>query len=200
MLKTALLLIGFQNNYFQDGKWPLGEMEKAVKQGTKLLAAFREKGLPIVHIRDEYTIDSSSFFLPNSREAQIHALMMPQDGECVILKHQVNSFQDTGLKDFLDQADIENTIIVGTSHVCVDALTRAAYDFGYNCLVAHDACARLDVEFNGHIIPGEQVHAAFMAALSFAYARVASTEELLDKLIYLEDERRLLDELLQVRG
>jgi len=28
-------------------------------------------------------------------------------------------------------------------------------------------------------VPASQVHAAFMAALSFAYARVASTDELL---------------------
>ncbi|SFQ00789.1 Nicotinamidase-related amidase [Nitrosomonas cryotolerans] len=196
MLKTALLLIGFQNDYFQDGKWLLGGMEKAVKQGEKLLAVFRENGLPVVHIRHEYAIDSPPFFLPSSRCAEIHASMMPQDGECVIQSHQVNSLRDTGLKDFLDRAGIENTIIAGAvSHVCVDALTRAAHDFGYNCSVAHDACATLDVEFNGNVIPADQVHAAFMAALGFACAQVTSTEELLDKLVYLEDERKLLDEL-----
>jgi len=63
--------------------------------------------------------------------------------------------------------------------MCIDAVTRAAYDFGYNCAIAHDACATLGLEFNGITVPAKQVHAAFMAALGFAYANVASTDELL---------------------
>ena len=65
------------------------------------------------------------------------------------------------------------------THLCIDAVTRAAADFGYECAVAHDACATLDVEFNGVEVPAAQVHAPFMAGLGFAYANVASAEELI---------------------
>ncbi|MFW2364901.1 MAG: isochorismatase family protein [Desulforhopalus sp.] len=27
------------------------------------------------------------------------------------------------------------------SHMCLDATTRAAFDYGFNCFVAEDACA-----------------------------------------------------------
>jgi nicotinamidase-related amidase len=65
------------------------------------------------------------------------------------------------------------------THMCVDAVTRAAADFGYECAVAHDACATLDLEFGGVTVPAAKVQAAFMAGLGFAYANVASAEELM---------------------
>ncbi|MCY1405400.1 hypothetical protein D9M71_206390 [compost metagenome] len=65
------------------------------------------------------------------------------------------------------------------SHMCVDAVTRAAVDYGYRATVIHDACASRDLEFNGVVVPAEQVHAAFMASLAFAYAQVLSTEQYL---------------------
>ncbi|MNP78568.1 Isochorismatase family protein [compost metagenome] len=65
------------------------------------------------------------------------------------------------------------------SHMCVDAATRAAADFGYEVTVAHDACATLPLEFNGKQIPAAQVHDSVMAALAFAYAKVVKTDDLL---------------------
>ena len=45
------------------------------------------------------------------------------------------------------------------------------------CVVVHDACATRDQEFEGAILPAAQVHAAFMAALRFGYAKLVTTEE-----------------------
>ena len=56
-------------------------------------------------------------------------------------------------------------------------------NFGYAATVIHDACATRDQEFEGQSIPAAQVHAAYMAALAFAYANVVSTEQ------YLKDQR-----------
>ena len=39
------------------------------------------------------------------------------------------------------------TICGAMSHMCIDATTRAAADLGFQCSVAHDACATRDVEF-----------------------------------------------------
>ena len=77
---------------------------------------------------------------------------------------------------------IEAVVVVGNmSHMCVDGITRASVDFGYSTTVLHDACATLDLEFNGVNVPAEHVHAAFMAALRFGYAAVISTSEYLNK-------------------
>jgi nicotinamidase-related amidase len=63
------------------------------------------------------------------------------------------------------------------SHMCIDATVRAAFDKGYSCLVAHDACATRGLLFGGVDIPAAHVHGAYMAALEAVYAKVQSAEE-----------------------
>lgn len=98
----------------------------------------------------------------------------------MILKHQINSFRETDLQSVLTDLNVERLVIVGAmSHMCIDAVARAGVDFGFECHVAHDACATLDLEFNGEVVPAKQVHSAFMAALSFGYCNVDSSKALL---------------------
>ncbi|HEY1067511.1 MAG TPA: cysteine hydrolase family protein [Pirellulales bacterium] len=178
MSKYALVVVDVQNDYFPGGKWTLHEMDSAADNVARLLAAARKAGQPVVHIRHEFTSDAAPFFTPNSPGAQIHAKAKNEAGEPVILKHFVNSFRETSLKETLDAAGVRDVVICGAmSHMCVDAATRAANDFGYNVTVIHDACASRDLEFNGVRVPAAQAHAAFMAALGFAYAKVISTDE-----------------------
>jgi nicotinamidase-related amidase len=61
--------------------------------------------------------------------------------------------------------------------MCIDATTRAAFDLGFNCVVAEDACATMDLIFQNKIIKASEVHASFMAALSFPYAKVVLTKD-----------------------
>ncbi|MEH6627960.1 MAG: cysteine hydrolase family protein [Motiliproteus sp.] len=183
MKKTALLLIDLQNDYFQGGKWQLNGTEAATQQAAKLLALFRHTEQPVIHVRHEFLDKDAAFFTANSEGAKIHSLVSPIEGETVVLKHQINSFQHTELKQILDQQQIEKLIVAGAmSHICIDAAVRAASDYGYEVSVAQDACATLDLEFNGQSVPAAQVHAAFMAALAFGYAEVIDTEELLTQL------------------
>ena len=68
------------------------------------------------------------------------------------------------------------------SHMCIDATTRAAFDLGFRCLVAEDACATRALSHNGQIIEAEKVHGAFMAALSSVYAGVITSKECLKQI------------------
>ncbi|SEQ86856.1 Nicotinamidase-related amidase [Amphritea atlantica] len=180
---TALLLIDFQNDYFPGGKWELTNTQRATDNGAKLLAAFRQKQMPVIHVRHEFETDEAPFFTPGSQGAQIHSSVAAVNDEPVILKHSANSFKETDLQEILKSRNIENLIVAGAmSHMCIDAGVRAAADLGYNVTVAQDACATMDQEFNGITIPAEQVHASFMAALGFAYARVEDTEILLEEM------------------
>jgi len=184
MSNTALLLIDLQNDYYQsyDGaKWPLSETEKVSNNAATLLARFRDNNMPVVHVRHEFPSSEAPFFLPNSDGAKIHSSVAPIENEPVVLKHQINSFRDTDLQKTLESLNVEKLIIVGAmSHMCIDAVARAAVDFGYECHVAHDACTTLELEFNGVTVPAKHVHHAFMAALSFGYCNVDSTDKLLN--------------------
>ena len=180
--KKALIVVDIQNDYFPGGLWTLSKVEAAAAKAAQVIAAFRESGDLVVHIRHEFTSQDALFFRPGSEGAQLHASVINQPDEPVVLKHFINSFRETELKPILDQHGVDEVIIVGNmSHMCVDGITRAAVDFGYRTTVLHDACATLDLEFNGVKVPAAQVHAAFMAALKFGYAPVISTDEYLSQ-------------------
>lgn len=182
MTRQALILVDIQNDYFPQGKWPLAGAEAAADNAARLLAAFREAGNPVVHIRHEFTSTDAPFFAPGSDGAKLHPNVLNRPDEPVVLKHFVNSFRETELQSILDEQGIKDLVIVGSmSHMCIDGITRAAADLGYGVTVIHDACASRDLEFNGLTVPAAQVHAAFMSALGFAYASVVSTDEFLHR-------------------
>lgn len=64
------------------------------------------------------------------------------------------------------------------THMCVDATVRAAFDHGFECLLAHDACATKALPFGGVTVPAEQVHTSFLAPLNGLFARVQAAREL----------------------
>ncbi|MNV56964.1 Streptothricin hydrolase [compost metagenome] len=182
MAKQALIVVDIQNDYFPQGKWPLVGADAAADNAVRLIKAFRDAGDSVVHIRHEFTSEDAPFFTPNSEGAKLHPKVLNRADEPVVLKHFVNSFRETELQSILDEQGIKELVVVGSmSHMCVDGITRAAADFGYTVTVIHDACATRDLEFNGVTVPAAQVHAAFMAALAFAYASVVSTNEYLTR-------------------
>jgi len=121
--------------------WELEGAEGAATKAEILLGNFREKN-PVVHIRHEFPTTDAPFFVSNSDGEKGHSSVPEIEGEPVIIKHQINCFRDTNLKVVLDELDVDSVLICGAmSHMCIDAVTRSAKDFGYNCAVAHDACA-----------------------------------------------------------
>ena len=175
MSKRALIVVDIQNDYFAGGRCPLVGIDAAADNAARAIAAARDAGDLVVHIRHEFRTADAPFFAPGSHGAQIHPKAQSQDSETVVVKHFPNAFRDTGLKALLDKSGIEEVTIVGAmSHMCVDAATRAACDFGYKVTVVHDACATRDLTFNEVTVPAAQVHAAFMAALASSYAKVIS--------------------------
>ena len=96
------------------------------------------------------------------------------------LKNFPNSFRNTPLLDHLKKEQIEHLVIAGMmTHMCIDATTRAAFDHGFTCTLAHDACATRNLSFGDRVVAAEQVHLAFLAALSPLYARVVGTAEVI---------------------
>jgi nicotinamidase-related amidase len=178
MTKRALIVVDIQNDYFAGGRCPLVGIDAAADNAARAIAAARDAGDLVVHIRHEFRSADAPFFAPGSEGARTHPKAQSQDSETVIVKHFPNAFRDTGLKALLDEGGIEEVTIVGAmSHMCVDAATRAACDFGYKVTVVHDACATRDLTFNEVTVPAAQVHAAFMAALASSYAKVISTAD-----------------------
>lgn len=180
MSKRAIIAVDIQNDYFADGKWPLVGIENAAANAAKVIEHARQAGALVVHVRHEFTIPQAPFFIPGTPGAEIHPVVAPLEAETVVVKNYPNSFLKTDLKEVLDKQGIEEVVVIGAmSHMCIEATSRAASDFGYQVTVVHDACATRDVEFKDVVVPAAQVHASAMAALGFAYAGLKSTAEYL---------------------
>jgi len=178
-MSTALLLIDIQNDYFPGGAMEVPDSVAAGGHAAELLAAFRQHRLPVVHIRHVSTRPGAGFLLPDTPGAEIHAGVAPTAGEPVIVKHFPNSFRDTALLDTLQRAGVKRLVICGMmTQMCVDATTRAAFDLGFQCGVAADACAARPQAFGGRTVAAADVHAAFLAALNGIYARVQTAAEI----------------------
>ena len=178
-MKTALLVIDIQKDYFPDGKYPLVNPLEAAQKAYMILQCFRESGNPHVHIQHISLEPDATFFISGDRGTDIHDSAAHFEGEPIVYKHEPNSFLNTNLLELLQSWEIERVVITGMmTHMCVDATARAASDLGFQVIVAEDACATRDLKYGDTTIPAELVHKSFLAALK-SYGKVMKSEEIL---------------------
>ncbi len=178
-MTQALLIVDVQNDYFTGGAMPLSNMDDAARQVSALLERFRQAGAPVYHVQHLATRPGSTFFVPDTEGCEIHPAAAPGAGEPVVVKHFPSAFRDTDLDERLRDAGIDKLVICGAmTHMCIDTTTRAAFDLGYACTVAADACATRDLEFDGRQVAAADVQSAFMAALSMPFAAVKPAGEI----------------------
>lgn len=179
--QAALILVDVQNDYFPGGRMVLPGAVKAGTHAAQLLQHWRKNRMPVAHVQHVATQPGAKFFLPNTEGMEIRAEVSPLDGEAVFIKNYPSSFRATGLEASLRQWGISRLVVAGMmSQMCVDTTVRAAFDLGFECVVAHDACAAAPLQFEGMSLQAEQVHAAYMAALGAVFARVVTTGELIE--------------------
>ena len=178
-MNMALLVIDIQNDYFPGGKYPLVKPLEAAKNAYILLQCFREHGGHHIHIQHISLEPDAAFFIKGDNGSDIHDSVAHFEGEPIVYKHEPNSFLNTNLHDLLKEWEIERVVITGMmTHMCVDATARAAADLGFQVIVAEDACASRDLQYGGTTIPAEQVHKAFLAALTW-YGKVMKSDEII---------------------
>ena len=166
---TALIIIDIQNFYFQGGAMELVEPEKAAEQAKILLSYFRQNNGLVVHVKHDF-----------SPGGEIHQLVKPIENEKVFTKKEVNAFLNTGLNEYLKQNNIKYVTLCGMqTHMCLEAATRAANDFGYNCTVVEDACASRDLKFGEVTVKAKEVHYSTLSTLK-SYGKVVNLKEFLE--------------------
>ena len=179
MPDTALLVIDIQNDYFPGGAMELEGADAAGAKASSAITRFRNEGKPVIHVRHLSVRPGSTFFLPGTRGAEIHAAVSPEGAETVVEKNFPNSFRGTNLESTLKGLGVKNLVVAGMmTHMCVDATVRHAADLGYKITLLGDACATRAQSYGGEQVPARQVHAAFLAALNGFYAKVLASHEL----------------------
>jgi nicotinamidase-related amidase len=176
----ALIIVDIQEFYFEGGFAPLVGSVEAAQTAQKVLEYFRANGWPVIHVQHlpEGTDTPGQDVQPAA--FKIRPEVAPKPGEVVVGKHHANAFRDTSLKREVEKLGVDKLVIVGMqTHMCLEAATRAAADYGYQVTVVGDACATRDLQFGDSTVPAAQVHDSTLASLQGSYARVVSAEDFL---------------------
>lgn len=179
-MKTALILIDIQNDYFKGGRAELYHTIEAAEKAKIVLEHFREKNLPIFHVQHVDISRKAGFFQPDTKGIEIYREMAPIPGEKIIVKHRPNAFYGTTLDQDLKSLGIEHVVICGMmSHMCIDTSVRAASDLNYKVSLVKDTCTTMDLPFEGKIIKATIIHEAAMASLNGVFAEEYNAEEII---------------------
>lgn len=175
----VLVLIDIQNEYFE-GPLRLEGVEEAAGEAAILLDRARMLGAPVVHVRHRGRAGAA--FDPDAPRGQIHASVLPREGEAVVDKSLPNAFAGTKLAELLAAHQGRPLILAGfMTHMCVSATARAALDLGRFSTVAMDATATRDLpDPFGGAIPAEDVHRTALAELADRFAVVCRAADIPD--------------------
>lgn len=169
--KQALILIDIQEFYFPGGFSELENPDSAAHKAAQVLSHFRDEDLTVVHIQHK-----------TDKQMEINKAVLPIDSEAIFVKVEVNAFNGSELKDYLDSLRITKLVIVGMqTHMCVEAATRAAYDFGYEVTLIEDACATKNLMWKEKEVLAKDVHASTLNTLQ-NYATVVTLDEFFNTL------------------
>ena len=171
-MKEALLIIDVQNDYFPGGTNELHNAYEAEAHIVELISESRKCDRPIIFIQ-HINLPDDYFFLEGTHGAEISDRIKPRDEDKVIVMRFPNSFLETELDDYLKSLEVDTLIVCGMmTHMCVDTTVRAAMDYGYKVKLAANACATMDLEIAGEIIPADIVQKTFIASLEGVFATV----------------------------
>ncbi len=166
-MRTALLLIDIQNEYFEGGNMELYHPVEALRKAKLLLEYFREKGLMVIHVQHVNVSEDAKAFRPNTEGIVIHKEITPIPGEKVIVKHRANSFFETTLQEELTLRGIQHMVVCGMmTHMCIDTTVRAAQDYNYKITLIKDACTTKDLFLGDKRVEASVVQETFLAALN----------------------------------
>ena len=179
--RPALLLVDLMRG-FTDPACPLGaDCPSVVEANARLLAFFRERGLPVFFTAVVYRqadqarvfrsrIDALNVLRPGSPWVEIDPRLAPRPDEPVIEKRWASAFFGTDLNRRLKQARADSLVVTGlTTSGCVRATAVDGMQCEYRVAVPREAVGDRNLE----------AHAANLFDLDAKYADVVSLAELL---------------------
>ncbi|WP_406854901.1 cysteine hydrolase family protein [Alsobacter sp. KACC 23698] len=175
---TVLLAIDMQQA-FDDPAFPPRCNPDCDRNGLALLAAWRDRGMPIIHVRHD-SVEPGSKLRPDAPGNAFRPGFGPQGGEALVTKSVNASFIGTDLDLRLRRLGATHVVVFGiTTDQCVSTTVRVGANMGWRMVVASDACACFDMPgLDGATIPAETVQAVHLATLAAEFADVRSTAEI----------------------
>lgn len=178
MSNPALLIVDVQQG-LDDPSWGRRNNPDAEVHVAQLLADWRKRDWPIVHVRHSSMSKKSPLHVDGDGFA-FKSEAQPLDGETVFTKQVNSAFIGTELGGYLREQGISSLVLVGlTTDHCVSTTARMAGNLGFDVTLVADATATFDrPDGNGGMLPAEQVHAVHLASLDGEFCRVLTVKQL----------------------
>lgn len=163
--KTAVLFIGYQNDYFaddgilvsalEDSEW----MKKMLDNTVHLLDGLKDSGALLISTPIQFTSDYSELFEPTGileiiknvgafKAGEVGSETIPElkaFGERIKEvpgKRGLNAFSNTELDEVLAANGVTHVVLAGVvTSICIDSTGRAAHERGYRVSVLSDCTA-----------------------------------------------------------
>lgn len=167
--KTALILIGFQKDYFSDD----GILHDVVKSSSEKVLANTLDVLRALESTPALIISTPIIFTPDYSELvepvgilktirEVGAFKQGSAGsetidqladfaeriQVVEGKRGLNAFHDTCLEEVLRKHDVKHVVLAGVvTSICIDSTARSAFEAGFQVTIISDCtCGRTDYE------------------------------------------------------
>ena len=147
-----------------------------------VLAAWRERGGPVIHIRHEST--DGGQFIPGTPAFEYKPEAQPIEGEPEITKNVNSAFIGTDLEERLRADHAEVVAIAGlTTNHCCSTTARMAANLGFETWILEDALAAHPCEAtDGEVIPAEAMHRTELASLNGEFGEVMPVARAIERL------------------
>jgi nicotinamidase-related amidase len=148
-----------------------------------LLALFRARGLPVVHVHHDDPNPASDFHPGTPGHAPMPCAV-PAPGEAVLHKTGSSGFAGTGLDAHLRKIAVGRIVIIGAvAAFCVTSTTRAASDLGFEVILPGDALIGFDIPaYDGGRIDADTVLRVTLSLLGADFARLVTADQVADLL------------------
>ncbi len=196
---AAVLFIDLQHDFCSPGGATArtgldpAPMQAVLPGATRLLAAARAHGVPVIHVRAEYNAPGNPYLseawldqarrrwngryvrvpmcVPGSWGSAICPDVTPAPGEPVVVKHRFSAFAGTELDLLLRSRGIRTLVVAGViTYVCVESTVRDAFFADYHVVVCSDCVAGWDVEWHHHSL----------GIMDFGFAEVVPSASVLE--------------------
>ena len=141
-MKTALIVVDIQNDYFAGGRFTLENSETALAASLEAIAKARQAGEVVVGIQ-HIAPSEGPFMARGTAGADLHpAIAEALQGCPIIEKHQADSFLGTRLGETLAAQDVTAIRLVGmmTQH-CITHTALSPEAAGLEVTIVGAGCA-----------------------------------------------------------
>lgn len=156
MLRPVLIVIDVLNDFLE--KWAPASKQQLVRSINDLVGLLRERGCPIVWVRQEFEPDLSDAFqemrtkgiritIKGTTGCQIASDLAVASSDPVLIKKRYSAFYQTELDQLLRRLQPDAIILAGiNTHACIRVTAIDAYQRDWETIVAADCVDSYDRE------------------------------------------------------